>query len=280
MEELAERGDCDFVEHCAARLPMATIWSMMGLPESERERVTAAADDMVSWNDPEAVGDREPAAMLFEAVVTVTGAALELADARRAEGADDLMTALVTTEIDRRARLTDEEIGAFFVLLAVAGNDTTRHTTSHALRALTDHPDQRAWLIEDLDERMPTSRGGVRALGQPGDDLPPHRHARRRGRRAPGGGGGEGGDVLRLGQPRRRGVRASPATFDLSRDPNHHVGFGGGGPHYCLGASLARTQLRAIFTELLTTLPEIEAGEPDPLAGNFINGIRRMECRF
>ena len=86
----------------------------------------------------------------------MTGAALELADERRGEGADDLMTALVTTEIDGE-RLTDEEIGAFFVLLAVAGNDTTRHTTTHALRALTEHPGQRAWLAEDLDERMPTA---------------------------------------------------------------------------------------------------------------------------
>ena len=284
VEELAERGDCDFVEHCAARLPMATIWSMMGLPESERERVTAAADDMVSWNDAEARGDREPAAMLFEAVVTVTGAALELADERRGEGADDLMTALVTTEIDTPEgtggeRLTDEEIGAFFVLLAVAGNDTTRHTTTHALRALTEHPDQRAWLAENVDERMPTA---VEEFVRWASPVMTFRRTATRDAEVGGHPVAQGEKVVMFYASANRDEEAfeRPGEFDLSRDPNHHVGFGGGGPHYCLGASLARTQLRAILTELLTTLPEIEAGEPDPLVGNFINGVRRMECRF
>ena len=150
VDELAERGDCDFVEHVAARLPMMTIWDLMGLPEADRERITRAADEMVAWNDPEVMAGREPVEVMFESIMAVTGAALELADHRREHPGDDLMTELVTQEIDGE-RLTDDEIGAFFVLLAVAGNDTTRHTTSHALRALTDHPDQREAALADLD---------------------------------------------------------------------------------------------------------------------------------
>lgn len=277
VEDLAERGDCDFVEHCAAQLPMATIWDMMGLPESERVRVTAAADDMVSWNDPEHRGGREPAAMIFEAIITVTGAALEMADARRDQPQDDLMTALVSTEIDGE-RLSDDEIGAFLVLLAVAGNDTTRHTSSHALRALTEHPDQRTVLMEDLEERMPAA---VEEFVRWASPVMTFRRTATRDAEVGGQPVAEGEKVVLFYGSANRDETAfdEPGRFDVTRDPNHHVGFGGGGPHYCMGASLARTQLRALFTELLTRVPDIEAGEPEPLVGNFINGIRRMECR-
>lgn len=278
VDELAERGDCDFVEHVAARLPMMTIWELMGLPEERREEITHAADLLVSWNDPEMVGDAEPAALILEGVLTVTGAALELADERRSNPADDLMTALVESEIDDE-RLTEAEIGAFFVLLAVAGNDTTRHTTSHGLRALTEHPDQRAALLEDLEERIETA---VEEMVRWATPVMTFRRTATEATELRGQAIAEGDKVVLFYTSANRDEEAfeEPGRFDVLRSPNHHVGFGGGGPHYCLGASLARTQLRSIFTELLTRVPAIEAGEPEPLVGTFINGIKRMPCRL
>ena len=278
VDELVERGDCDFVEHVAARLPMMTIWDLMGLPEERREEITHAADLLVSWNDPEIVGDAEPAALIFEGVVTVTGAALELADERRSNPADDLMTALVEAEIDGD-RLTEAEIGAFFVLLAVAGNDTTRHTTSHGLRALTEHPDQRALLLEDLEGRIETA---VEEMVRWATPVMTFRRTATENTELRGEPIAEGEKVVLFYTSANRDEEAfdEPGRFDVLRSPNHHVGFGGGGPHYCLGASLARTQLRSIFGELLTRVPDIQAGEPEPLVGTFINGIKRMPCRL
>ena len=188
------------------------------------------------------------------------------------------MTALVQAEVDGE-RLDPAEIAAFFVLLSVAGNDTSRHTTSHAMRALTQHPDQRALLLEDLEERMPVAveefvrwatpvltfrRTATRAVELHGERIEP------------------GEKVVLFYHSANRDEEAfeDPWRFDVTRDPNRHVGFGGGGPHYCLGASLARTQLRAIFAELLTRLPDIEVGEPEPLAGAFIHGVKRMDCSW
>ena len=272
VDELLERGDCDFVEHVAARLPMMTIWDLMGLPESDRERITRAADAMVSWNDPEVMEGREPVEVMFEAIMAVTGAALELADHRREHPADDLMTEFVSQEIDGE-RLSDDEIGAFFVLLAVAGNDTTRHTTTHALRALTDHPDQRALVPENLDTaveefvRWATPVMTFRRTATEDTEI----------RGVP---IAEGAKVVLVYSSANRDEDAfeRPREFDVTRSPNHHAGFGGGGPHYCMGASLARTQLRAIYGELLERAPGIEAGEPVRLVGNFINGIKTMPC--
>jgi cytochrome P450 len=173
--------------------------------------------------------------------------------------------------------LTPEEIGAFFVLLSVAGNDTTRHTTSHALRALTEFPDQRRYLLEDLDARMPLA---VEEFIRWATAVMTFRRTATHDTEIAGQAIAEGDKVVMFYSSANRDEEAfdDPHGFDVRRDPNHHVGFGGGGPHYCLGASLARTQLRAVFTELLRRLPEIEAGEPELLAGSFINGIKRMPC--
>jgi cytochrome P450 len=276
VDELIERGDCDFVEHVAKRLPMATISDLIGIPGSQRELVRVAADEIVGWNDPDVLAGREPFQMNAAAVMTLTATAMELAELRRRQPADDLMTALVQAEVEGE-RLTPEEIGAFFVLLSVAGNDTTRHTTSHTLRALTEFPEERRALLDDLPGRMPvaaeefirwaTAVMTFRRTATCDTELADQAIA-------------EGDKVVMFYGSANRDEAAfdNPQRFDVRREPNHHVGFGGGGPHYCLGASLARTQLRSIFTELLGRLPDIEAGEPEPLAGSFINGIKRMRC--
>jgi len=251
---------------------------MIGVPDADRERVVAAADLLVTASDPEAFGDRPPIEVLGEALWTLTEFATELAAHRAKEPGDDLMTALVQAEIDGE-HLTHAEIAAFFVLLSVAGNDTTRHTTSHAMRALSVNPEERALLLEDLDGRlagaaeefirwaspvMTFRRTTTRPVELHGEHLP------------------AGEKVVLFYHSANRDERAfeDPWRFDVTRDPNRHLGFGGGGPHYCLGASLARAQLRSIFGELLRLIPDIQAGEPELLRSAFVHGVKRMDCEF
>src|SRR5437762_4331221 len=156
VAEAAPTGGGDFVELIAKRLPLVTISDMIGVPEDDRERVVAAADLLITTSDPEAFGERAPIAVLGVALWTLTEFATELAAHRERNPGEDLMTALVQAEVDGD-RLTHAEIAAFFVLLSVAGNDTTRHTTSHAMRALSTNPAQRRLLAEDLDGRLPVA---------------------------------------------------------------------------------------------------------------------------
>ena len=189
------------------------------------------------------------------------------------------MTALVQAEVDGE-RLTHDEIGAFFVLLSVAGNDTTRHTTSHAMRALTLNPDQRQTLRSDLDGVMPTAVEEFIRWATP--VLTFRRTATR--------------DTEIAGQPvaatekvvlfyhsgnRDETAFDDPWRFDVTREPNHHLGFGGGGPHYCLGASLARTQLRSLFSGAAADDARHRGGAAGDVPSNsFIHGVKRMECSF
>ncbi|MHB8234550.1 MAG: cytochrome P450 [Solirubrobacteraceae bacterium] len=278
VAEAAPTGGGDFVELIAKRLPLVTISDMIGVPDADRERVVAAADLLVTTSDPEVFGDRPPIEVLGEALWTLTSFATELAAHREREPADDLMTALVEAEVDNE-RLTHAEIAAFFVLLSVAGNDTTRHTTSHAMRALTVHPDQRALLMEDLDERLPSA---VEELVRWASPVMTFRRTTTREVELHGERLAAGEKVVLFYHSGNRDERAfeDPWRFDLTRDPNRHLGFGGGGPHYCLGASLARTQLRSIFGELLRVVPDIQAEEPELLRSAFIHGVKRMECTF
>jgi cytochrome P450 len=279
VEEAAPTGGGEFVALIAKRLPLITISDMIGVPEAERERVVHAADTLVTVSDPEVTGDRAPIEALGEALWTLTTFAKELAAHREQTPGEDLMTALVQAEVDGD-RLTHDEIAAFFVLLSVAGNDTTRHTTSHAMRALTTNPEQRACLMADLDGVMPTAVEEFVRWATP--VLTFRRTATR--------------DTDVAGQPIAAGEKVvlfyhsgnrdetvfnDPWSFDVSRQPNHHLGFGGGGPHYCLGASLARTQLRSLFSELLRLIPDIEVGEPERFrSASFIHGVKRMPCSF
>jgi cytochrome P450 len=278
VSEAAPTGGGDFVALIAKRLPLQTISDMIGVPDADRERVVEAADTIVSIGDEQFLAGRDPLATIGQAIWTLSQFASEMAADREKNPRDDLMTALVQAEIDGE-KLTHAEISAWFVLLSVAGNDTTRHTTSHAMRALTLNPDQRELLLEDLDGRLPIAveefvrwatpvlhfrRTATRPLELHGEQIEQ----------------GEKVVMFYLSGNRDESAIEDPYRFDVTRDPNYHLGFGGGGPHYCLGASLARTQLRSIFGELLTQVPDIEVGEPDPLAGSFIRGVKRMDCSW
>jgi cytochrome P450 len=275
VEEAGPTGGGDFVDLIAKRLPLWTISDMIGVPAADRDRVVHAADTLVTVSDPEITGDQSPLEALGSALWTLTEFAKALAAERERSPQDDLMTALVEAEIDGD-KLTHDEIAAFFVLLSVAGNDTTRHTTSHALRALTLNPDQRELLPEHIDT-------AVEEFVRWATPVLTFRRTATRDVELHGQAIAEGEKVVLFYHSGNRDDDAfpDPWRFDVTRDPNHHVGFGGGGPHYCLGASLARTQLRSIFTELLERVSDIEAGEPEMFKGGaFIHGVKRMPCSF
>ena len=278
VAEAAPTGGGDFVKLIAKRLPLQTISDMIGVPEADRERIVNAADAIVSVGDEAFTAGRDPMQVLGEAIWTLSQFATEMAEHRTKNPGDDLMTALVQAEIDGD-RLTHAEISAWFVLLSVAGNDTTRHTTSHAMHALTLHPDQRAVLMEDLDARLPVAVEEFVRWATPvlhfrrTTTRPVELHGERLEE-------GEKVVLFYLSGNRDETAIDDPQRFDVTRDPNYHLGFGGGGPHYCLGASLARTQLRSIFGEMMRQIPDIEVGEPDPLAGSFIRGVKRMDCSW
>jgi cytochrome P450 len=203
----------------------------------------------------------------------LAGTGIELAKFRRRHPGDDLMTSIVNVEIDGH-RLTDEEIGAFLILLASAGNDTTKQTTTHAMLALAANPEQRAWLMADFDGRIgPAVEEFIRWA------TPVLQFARvvkedteLAGQQL---GAGDKVGLFYCSANRDEEAFDHPEKFDLGRTPNPHLGFGGGGPHFCLGNQLARTELRNLFRELLFRV-DVELGEPDYLLSSFVHGIKRL----
>ncbi|MEV5551897.1 cytochrome P450 [Streptomyces sp. NPDC052309] len=277
---LEQTGEFDFMPTVAAPLPMRTVFDMMGVPEQVRNDVARRAEMSTGWNDPEIMQleGRSLLEVMAEAGAQQHQVALEMVAARRAEPTDDLMTALLKAEADGE-RLTDTDIGAFFVLLAVAGTDTTKQTAGHAMKALLNFPDQRRWLMEDFDGRIGTAVEEFVRWASPVMTF------RRTAMQDTVLGGREikAGDkvvMFYISGNRDTSVFEDPHRFDLSRSPNPHVGFGGGGAHFCLGNQLAKAQLRALFSELLHRAPTLELGEPEYLTGNFVNGIKHLPARI
>ncbi|KAA0094614.1 cytochrome P450 [Mycolicibacterium sp. P1-18] len=277
--ELREAGSgADFVELCARELPIRTLSDMVGIPESERLQVAEAANAMVSWGDPLYLDGRNPLEVLIGSQMYLHHVCGALAADRREHPGEDLISALVQAEVDGD-RLTDAEIAAFFVLLTVAGNDTTRQTASHAIKALTDFDDQRAWLVADFDDRI---GGAVEEFVRWATPVMTFRRTAAVDCRLGDQDVAAGEKVVMFYASGNFDDAAfdAPERFDLSRKPNPHLGFGGGGRHFCLGAHVARAQLRALFGELLTQLPDIAAGEPSYVAGNFVHGVRSLPVTF
>jgi cytochrome P450 len=274
VDGLVGAGDVDFVVACSARLPMMTITEMLGVPPSDREAVALAAEKLFSMSDDEYSSLEERAQNTLNEMLLLSNTGVELAKFRRQNPGDDLMTSIVNAEVDGH-RLTDEEVGAFLILLASAGNDTTKQTTTHAMMALVDNPAQRAWLMEDFEGRIsPAIEEFVRWAS------PVMQFARFAtedveiaGQQV------KAGDKVALfycSANRDEAAFTDARTFDLHRSPNPHLGFGGGGPHFCLGNQLAKAELRNLFRELLTRLRRVEFGEPDLLYSTFVHGIKRV----
>ncbi|MBE7188528.1 cytochrome P450 [Jatrophihabitans endophyticus] len=276
VDDLLATGDCDFARQVSMRLPMWTIYEMVGLPPEQQQPVAEAADLLVSSNDDVVRGDRDPLEVVNEATQTLIVAGLELAEARRSEPTDDLMTNLVQAEVDG-ATLTDEEISAFFVLLSVAGNDTTRNTISHTMLALQDFPDQRQLLREDFDTHIATALDEFVRWATP---VSTFKRTVVCDTEIAGVPVAAGEKVVMMYPSGNRDAAAfdEPMRFDVTRRPNRHVGFGGGGPHFCLGSQLAKTQLRCLVGELVERAPGLRLGEPDYLVSNFVHGVKSLPC--
>ena len=293
VDDLIAKGPCDFVTNVAARLPVQVICDMMGVPEDLREMVFHHTNLTVGWSDPEYTGLTADFKrwQMARALAKLVRAGRELhqmamsmgRDRRRAAIAGDppadLTTALVTANVDGE-KLTDQELGSFFILLLIAGSETTRNAMAHGLKLLTDHPDQRALLLADFDARI----GG--ALEEILRISPPVIYFRRTLTRdfELNGFPLKSGDKVLLfygSANRDEAVFDRPDEFDITRTDNPHLTFGAPGPHSCLGTHLARREMTVMFRELLTRLPEIRAaGEPDMLLSNWINGIKHMDCTF
>lgn len=276
VDDLLERGEGDFVEVAAKPLPSLTYAEMVGVEEEDRERIVALADNMVSYNDPDALQGRDGLTLLMETLVGIYAEAAALVERRRAEPGDDILTGLVMAEVDGQ-HLTEEDIAAFLVLVSVAANDTTRQSISHGMRALCRFPDQRALLASDLERHLP---GAVEEIIRWATPVMTFRRTVTRDAELNGVPISEGDKVVMfyVSANRDDSVFPDPWRFDITREPQH-VGFGGGGPHFCLGASLARSMLRSMFRELVTRAPTLELGEPHFLIGNFIQGITAMPYR-
>ncbi len=279
VDDIADKGEVDFVKEVAALVPMHNICDMVGIPEEYRRTVAYESQFADGWRDPRLLNGAEPLARLFQTVATVRAIADELVAARRRDPQDDLMTSLVQAEVDGE-RLTDDEISSFFMLLIVAGNDTTRQSISHGLKALTDFPEQRAWLTADLDSRLPMAVEEIVRWATP---IMTFRRTASRDTELGGQHITAGDKVIMFYSSANRdgAVFDHPEQLDLSRHPNKHVAFGGGGIHHCLGAQLARRQIAATFRELLTRLPDIRVvGEPELGNGNFFHTVMSMTAQF
>jgi cytochrome P450 len=274
VDNLLAEPSGDFIETVAKPLPSGVFASMMGVDATDREHVTGLANDMVAWNDPDALKGRDGLTLLLDTLVGLYAFASTVTEARRAEPKDDLLTGLVNAEVDGQ-RLTDEEIAAFFTLLSVAANDTTRQTISQGMRVLTQNPEQLALLASDLERYLP---GAVEEMVRWATPVMTFRRTAVRDVELAGVQIAQGEKVVMFYASANRDekVFTDPWTFDITRTPNEHLGFGGGGPHFCLGASLARTMLSATFTELIGRAPQLQLGDPKWLVGNFVQGFNQL----
>jgi cytochrome P450 len=248
----------------------------VGVPERDYQFVLDRSNIVLGGFDPEYGGAdlMETGMMLLTAGMELQQFVQDLARHREENPTDDLTSALVHANVDGE-RLTPQELGSFFILLVVAGNETTRHSISNALHLLTVNPDVRALLMSDLDGRMPGTVEEVVRLTSPvifmrrklTCDYEMNGQLYREGDKAA---------LFYCSANVDEAVFTDPYRFDITRDPNPHLGFGAAGPHFCLGAHLARLEIGVLLGELLRRVPRIEAGEPDRLHSSFINGIKHM----
>jgi len=265
-------GRGELVSELSGPLPLQVICDMMGIPESDHQQIFHWTNIILGFGDPDLTTDFEE---FMKVAIDIGTYGTALAEDRRANPRDDLTTALVAAEVDGE-RLSSSEIASFFILLAVAGNETTRNAISHGVLALTRYPEQREIWWDDFAAHTPTAVEEVVRWASPVVYM---RRTATRDVEVSGVRIAQGDKVTMWYASANRDERhfADPWLFDVTRTPNHHVGFGGGGTHFCLGANLARREIAVIFEELHSRIPDITVSdEPSMLLSSFIHGIKRL----
>lgn len=277
LDEIIDRGEGNFSEDYAKYVPGRIFAHFFGLDRDSDEQhvVMEAAERMLAWDDPRMALGRDAITTHAEESERIQEVALEQAAKRLKDPQDDLISWVVNAEFEGQ-RLDDWEIGAFFSLLGSAANDTTRHSIAHAVRLLSEYPDQRKLLLEDIPGRVGTATEEIVRYASP------VMHFRRTATEDVVIGDAEikAGEHLVMwycSGNRDEDAFDNPATFDILRSPNDHMGFGAGGPHFCLGNALGRQMLRSVLTEIYTRIPDITmSGEPDYQINNFIHGVHAL----
>lgn len=268
--DAVEEGSGDFVERVAAELPLQAIADLIGVPQADRHKLFEWSNQMMSYDDPELGGDQQVAFM------EILGYSMALADERRKNPQDDIVTKLVSADVDGRG-LTDDEFGFFMILLAVAGNETTRNAITHGLHAFATMPEQ--WEIfrsqrpataadEIIRWATPVTafqRTAMRDVELGGVTIP----------------AGQRVGLLYASANFDEQVFDDPFTFDILREKNPHQAFGGHGAHYCIGANLARMEVNLMFNAIADSGVRFHLeAEPERLRSGWLNGVKRMHMSY
>ena len=279
VDRLVERGPGEFVRPVAAEMPIAVLGAMMGIPEEDHDFLFERSNAVVGPLDTDTHPFPDPTTAVLDASRELGDYIGRLREERAAQPRNDMITKLTQTRVDGMP-LTQRELASFFILLVVAGMETSRNVISHALVLLTEHPDQRELLLSDYERYAPgaveeilryvTPINWMRRVVTRDTDVNGHPF--------------RAGDRLFLfywPANRDEKVFTDPHRFDITRDPNPHLRFGAVGPHFCLGAHLARLEIIALYRELFRRLPGIRAeGAPRRLQASFIEGITSLRCAF
>jgi len=276
VDQIIDADTIDFVTDVAAALPLKIVCDLMGIPESHYEFVFDRTNIILGAGDPEYVEETND---ILTAILTAGQELAQLmndvAEQKKGDDGTDLTSVLINAELEHD-QLSASDLASFFILLVVAGNETTRNAISWGLKYLSDNPDQRALWQNDFENLAPQAVDEIVRLASPVTYM-------RRTTTSETTLGDQAIDsgakvcMMYLGANRDPSMFERPHSFDITRPAQNHVGFGGPGPHYCLGAHLARREITVIFRELFTRVPNIRAvSEPDLLSSSFIHGIKHL----
>jgi cholest-4-en-3-one 26-monooxygenase len=272
LDRAIAKGSCDFVVDVAAELPVEVIAELIGVPREDRRKIFDWTNRMVGDEDPEYfVGEGQ----VLQAQIEMFTYVRELCERRRHEPRDDIMTALLQAEVEGD-KLTDLELNAFFLFLSAAGNETTRNAATHGLQAFLENPAEYDKLVADPEGLSGSATEEILRWASPvmymRRNVTADTELRGQALKA-----GDKVSIWHVSANRDEEVFDDPFRFSIERQPNEHVAFGGGGPHICLGASLARLELRVLFEELARRVPVLRAlGAPVPLRSNIVAGIKHL----
>lgn len=275
IDSVIEKGECDFVTDIAAELPLVVIADLLGVPQDERHNMFNWSNRMIGQEDPEYQITEEVAQ---QAAMELYAYASQLYGKKRVNPHEDLMSVLTDVEVEGE-KLSDLELELFFLLLTVAGNETTRNLISGAMHAFFQHPDQwqklrddRSLLPSAIEEMlrfvtpvMNFRRQTTRPIEIRGQEIDEDQKV----------------VFFHSSANRDEDVFEQPDNFDITRSPNPHMAFGAGGPHFCLGANLARMEIRVMYEHLLDRVPDIhQDGDVQRLQSAFINGVKHLPVAF